>query len=298
MSPVGIHPTAHLWSSDVPVCTAESELPFRCSRMSRIHRYFVGSDLLSFEMAATTNVPEGDATRSAGFIMGLQPMRKSIPTVVILFIYCDRTSAMRVKTPSAGFCTFSALLESECSLFSKTNPNRRLEPPPFSDLPAATCARNAVPNTLSGRLAARSRAAVAASIRPIIYSIPTSAMRVKAPSAGFCTFSALLESECSLFSSPKTKPNRRLEPPPFSDLPAATCATNAVPDTLSGRLAARSRAAVAASNRPISILFQRQRCGGADPPRGCVPTTAWFGASFISMLRRPPSRSRPIALFL
>jgi hypothetical protein len=62
-----------------------------------------------------------------------------------------------------------------------------------------------------------------------------------------------------LFS--KTNPNRRLEPPPFSDLPAATCATNAVLDTLSGRLAARSRAAVAASNRPISIVFQRLRCG-------------------------------------
>jgi hypothetical protein len=81
----------------------------------------------------------------------------------------------------------------------------------------------------------------------------------QSPAAGICTFSALLESECSLFSSPKTKPNRRLEPPPFSDLPAATCATNAVPNTLSGRLAARSRAAVAASNRPISILFQRLR---------------------------------------
>jgi len=58
-----------------------------------------------------------------------------------------------------------------------------------------------------------------------------------------------------LFS--KTIPNRRLEPPPFSDLPTATCATNAVPDTLSDRHAARSRAAVAASNRHISILFQR-----------------------------------------
>jgi hypothetical protein len=62
-----------------------------------------------------------------------------------------------------------------------------------------------------------------------------------------------------LFS--KTNQNRPFEPPPFSDLPAATCATNAVPDTLSGRHAARSRAAVAASNRPISILFQRLRCG-------------------------------------
>jgi hypothetical protein len=60
-----------------------------------------------------------------------------------------------------------------------------------------------------------------------------------------------------LFS--KTNPNRPFEPPPFSDLPTATCATSAVPDTLSGRLAARSRAAVAASNRPISILFQRLR---------------------------------------
>jgi hypothetical protein len=41
------------------------------------------------------------------------------------------------------------------------------------------------------------------------------------------------------------------------------CATNAVPDSLSGRLAARSRAAVAASIRPISIPFQRQRCGAS-----------------------------------
>jgi hypothetical protein len=55
----------------------------------------------------------------------------------------------------------------------------------------------------------------------------------------------------------KTNPNRPFEPPPFSDLPTATCATNAAPNTLSGRLAARSRAAVAAINRPISILFQR-----------------------------------------
>jgi hypothetical protein len=60
-----------------------------------------------------------------------------------------------------------------------------------------------------------------------------------------------------LFS--KTNPNRRLEPPPFSDLPAAICATNAVPDTLSGRLAARSRAAVAASIRLINFIFQRLR---------------------------------------
>jgi len=75
-----------------------------------------------------------------------------------------------------------------------------------------------------------------------------------------------------LFS--KTNPNRPLEPPPFSNLPTATCATNAVPDTLSGRIAARSRAAVAASNRPISILFQR---------RGW-PTAVWT-TSFVCPLR-------------
>jgi hypothetical protein len=69
-----------------------------------------------------------------------------------------------------------------------------------------------------------------------------------------------------LFS--KTNLNRRFEPPQFSDLPTATCATNAVPNTLSGRLAARSRAAVAASNQPIFLYVsnvsgvgRRTRCG-------------------------------------
>jgi hypothetical protein len=76
------------------------------------------------------------------------------------------------------------------------------------------------------------------------------------------------------FSSPKTNPNRRLEPPPFSDLPAATCATNAVPNTLSGRLAARSRAAVAASIRPIIYYFPTSAVWFGDPPRGTITTTA------------------------
>ena len=67
-------------------------------------------------------------------------------------------------------------------LFSKTNQNRPFEPPPFSDLPAATCATNAVPDSRSGRRAARLRAAVAASNRSI--SIPTSAVRGGEPAAG------------------------------------------------------------------------------------------------------------------
>jgi hypothetical protein len=86
---------------------------------------------------------------------------------------------------------------------------------------------------------------------------PTSAMRVKAPPRGFVPSAPCWNPNVFSLSSPKPNPNRRFEPPPFSDLPTATCATNAIPDSLSGRLAARSRAAVAASNRPISILFQR-----------------------------------------
>jgi hypothetical protein len=104
----------------------------------------------------------------------------------------------------------------------------------------------------------------------------------QSPAAGICTFSALLESECSLFSSPKTKPNRRLEPPPFSDLPTATCATNAVHDTLSGRLAARSRAAVAASNQPISIPTSAMRV--KTPPRGFVPSAPCWNPNVFSFL--------------
>jgi hypothetical protein len=135
-------------------------------------------------------------------------------------IYSIPTSAMRVKAPSAGFCTFSALLESECSLFSKTTPNPTLR--------AATIFRSAgrdLRNKRSPRHA--ERAACRAITRGSggeqpthIYYIPTSAMRVKAPSAGICTFSALLEIRM-FFSSPKPPQNRRFEPPPFSYLPAA-----------------------------------------------------------------------------
>jgi hypothetical protein len=100
-----------------------------------------------------------------------------------------------------------------------------------------------------------------------IFVKPTSAMRGGDTPSGEPYLQRLVGIRMFSLLFSKTNPNRRLEPPPFSDMPTATCATNAVPDTLSGRLAARSRAAVAASNRPISIVFQRLRCG-AQTRRG------------------------------
>jgi len=109
------------------------------------------------------------------------------------------------QSPAAGFCTFSALLESECFLFSSpkttpTDPSSRhhfpFRRPRHSDV--------SFPCSPTARSACRAITRGSGGEQPThIYSIPTSAMRVKAPSAGICTFSALLESECSLFSSPK-----------------------------------------------------------------------------------------------
>ena len=106
------------------------------------------------------------------------------------------------------------------------------------------------------------------------FACPTSAMRVKAPSAGICTFSALLESECFILLFSNTDQNRFLEPPPFSDRPTATCAPNAVSDPLSGRHAARSRAAVAASNQPIFLYVSNVRAVGRGPAAGPRTTQA------------------------
>jgi hypothetical protein len=120
-------------------------------------------------------------------------------------IYSIPTSAMRVKTPSAGICTFSALLESECSLFSSPKPTQT-DPSSRHHFPISRPRHSgdSFPCSPTARSACRAITRGSGGEQPTdIYSIPTSAMRVKAPSAGICTFSALLESECSLFSSPK-----------------------------------------------------------------------------------------------
>ena len=117
----------------------------------------------------------------------------------------------------------------------------------------------------------------------------TSAVRVKTPSAGFCTFSALLEIRISslLFSKTTQKPTLRAATI-FRSAGRAILTILLPAHPLRGRLAARSRAAVAASIRPINFIFQRQRCGALTRPRGDVPTTAWFGLyfnSFCSIIR-------------
>ena len=117
---------------------------------------------------------------------------------------CQRTSAMRGGDPPSGEPYLQRLvgIRMFSLLFSKTIPNRRFEPPPFSDLPTATCATNAAPNTLSGRLAARSRAAVAASGCPIFFYVSNVSGEGQNPAAGFCTFTALFGvSFCTLITT-------------------------------------------------------------------------------------------------
>jgi hypothetical protein len=106
--------------------------------------------------------------------------RRAFDPLILFSNVCDEG-----QNPAAGFCTFSALLESECSLFSKnqTTPTPR----------AATIFRSAdrdLRNKRSPRHAERSvcRAITRGSggEQPThIYSIPTSAVRVKTPPRGF-----------------------------------------------------------------------------------------------------------------
>jgi hypothetical protein len=116
-------------------------------------------------------------TRGSG---GEQPTHiYSIPT--------SPTSAMRVKAPSAGICTFSALLESECSFFSSPKPtqtdasSRHHFPicrPRHSD--------DSFPCSPTARSACRAITRGSGGEQPTyIYSIPTSAVRVKTPPRGF-----------------------------------------------------------------------------------------------------------------
>jgi hypothetical protein len=137
-------------------------------------------------------------------------------------IYSIPTSAMRVKTPPRGFVPSAPCW----------NPNvlsSLLQNQPKPTPRAATIFRSAgrdLRNKRNPRHAERSACRAITrgsggehSLHYLFHSNVCD--EGQSPAAGICTFSALLESECSLFSSPKTKPNRRLEPPPFSVLPAA-----------------------------------------------------------------------------
>jgi hypothetical protein len=178
---------------------------------------------------------------------------------------------MRVKAPSAGICTFSALLESACSLFSSPKPTKT-DPSSRHHFPICRPRHSddSFPCSPSARSACRAITRGSGGEQPTyIYSIPTSAMRVKAPSAGICTFSALLESECSLFSSPKTKPTPR----------AATIFRSADRDLRNKRSprhaersACRAITRGSGGEQPTHIYsIPTSGLWGVDPPRGHVP---------------------------
>jgi hypothetical protein len=186
--------------------------------------------------------------------------RQRVPYSFGLFIIAP-TSAMRVKTPAAGFCTFSALLESECfSSFlqnhTQTNASSRhhfpICRPRHSD--------DSFPGSPTARSACRAITRGSGGEQPShIYSIPTSAMRVKAPPRGFVPSAPCWKSECSFLLFSKTTPKSALRAATIFRSAGRAILTILFPALpLRGRLAARSRAAVAASIRPINFIFQRQ----------------------------------------
>ena len=182
---------------------------------------------------------------------------------------------MRVKTPPRGFVPSAPCWKSECSLllFSKTNHNPRLR--------AATIFRSAdrdLRNKRSPRHAERSacRAITRGSggeQSTHIYSIPTSAMRGGDPPSGEPYLQRLvgIRMFSLLFSKNQPKPTPRAATI-FRSAGRAILTTLLPAHPLRGRLAARSRAAVAASNRPISIPFQRRGWpGGSLDELFCLP---------------------------
>jgi len=194
---------------------------------------------------------------------------------------------MRVKTPPRGFVPSAPCWKSECSflLFSKTTPKPTLR--------AASIFRSAdrdLRNKRSPQTAERSacRAITRGSggEQPThIYSIPTSAMRVKAPSAGICTFSALLESECFLFSSPKTTPT---DPSSRHHFPfrRPRHSDDSFPCSPTARSACRAITRGSGGEHSTHIYsIPTSAVWGADPLRGCVPTTAWLAFKFIPSLQ-------------